>query len=164
MKIELSEKEMVEMGLHGLKRCAMSLVAGRRGAHGFDRQDERWQIDVEGVLTEYAAAKALGFPYLPVTDRRDTELGDIAPGIQVRGTKYPSGNLLLHKEDLDDHIFILVTGKYGRYHVRGWLYAREGKRKKFWRGTPANDRPPCFWVPQSHLNPIQSFPGMLGLR
>ena len=162
MRIELTEKELVKIGTYGLQRCAMSLSVGRRGAHGFDRNHERWQIDVEGVLTEYAAAKALGVSYHPVTDRSDTELGDIAPGLQVRGTKYPNGNLIMHKTDVDEHVFILVTGVYGRYDVRGWIQAKEGKKQKYWRGNPANTRPPCFWVPQDALKPIDTlrWPGL----
>lgn len=153
MRVALTTEEMIEWGSAGLARCANALEMRRVGAHGFDRNYERWQIDVEGVLTEAAAAKALGLPYEPVVGELDTLLGDIAPGVQVRGTKYSTGSLLVHDKDVDDHRFILVTGIYGVYDIRGWIFAREGKKKSLWK-TYKNRG--AYWVPQEKLRPIDT--------
>lgn len=153
MRVALTTEEMIRFGSIGLGRCADSLERRRVGSHGFDRNHERWQIDVEGCLTEAAAAKALGIPYEPY-DGIDTDIGDIGPGLQVRGTKYAKGCLLIHPKDNDDHRFILVTGIYGVYDVRGWIHARDGKDEKFWRAV--GNRPPTFWVEQDALQPIET--------
>lgn len=153
MRIALTTEEMVRYGSAGLARCANALEMRRVGAHGFDRNYERWQIDVEGVLTEAAAAKALGVPYEPVVGELDTLAGDIAPGIQVRGTKYTKGSLLVHDKDVDDHAFILVTGVYGVYDIRGWIYAREGKKKSLWKTYKGRG---AYWVGQERLRPMDT--------
>lgn len=156
MKIALTVDEMILYGGYGLERCANALWRGRRGNHGFNRDNERWQIDVEGSLAEYVAAKALGLlPFNPAVDELDSEKGDIGPGLQVRSTKYLSGSLLIHDSDDDNHVFILVTGAYGRYTVCGWIYAREGKREEFrktYKGRTA------YWVGQDCLRPIEDVP------
>lgn len=155
MRIALTTEEMVRYGSAGLARTANALEMRRVGAHGFDRNHERWQIDVEGVLTEAAAAKALNLPYKPVVGELDTLLGDIGPGLQVRGTKYPTGSLLIHNKDLDDDIFILVTGIYGVYDIRGWIHARDGKLEKLWKMYKNRG---AFWVGQEWLKPIETLP------
>ena len=76
MKVALTTDEIIKYGSLGVRRCANALDVGRTGAHGFNREDDRWNIDVEGVLCEYAAAKALGIDYDPIVDGLDTLLGE----------------------------------------------------------------------------------------
>lgn len=153
MRVALTTEELILYGTAGLSRCANALERRRVGAHGFNRDYERWQIDVEGVLTEYAAAKALGLSYEPVVGQLDTNDGDIAPGIQVRGTKYSSGSLLVHDSDPDDHAFILVTGIYGVYDIRGWIFGREGKEESRWK---VYKRRGAYWNAQDVLRSIDT--------
>lgn len=153
MRVAFTAEELVRYGTAGLARCANALEMRCQGAHGFDRYSERWQIDVEGVLTEAAAAKALGVPYEPCVGELDTLAGDIAPGIQVRGTRYPKGSLLIHDKDQDDHAFILVTGIYGVYDIRGWIWASEGKDKSRWKEYKGRF---AYWNPQEVLRPIDT--------
>lgn len=153
MRVALTPEEMIRFAGAGVARCANALEKRRVGAHGFDRNYERWQIDCEGVLAEAAAAKALGLPYEPVVDELDTLEGDIGPGLQVRGTKYASGSLLVHDKDVDDHRVILVTGIYGVYDIRGWIWAREGKKKALWKEYKGRG---AYWVPQAKLRKIET--------
>lgn len=153
MRIALTSEELLLFGSAGLNRAINAMEKRRAGAHGFDRFTERWQIDVEGVLTEAAAAKALGLPYEPCVGELDTLDGDIGPGLQVRGTKYSSGCLLVHDSDVDDHRFILVTGIYGVYDIRGWIFAKDGKKKSLWKVY--KDRG-AYWVPQDKLRPMDT--------
>lgn len=153
MRVALSDEQLLEWGSAGMSRTINALSMGRRGAHGFNRFSERWQIDVEGTLTEGAAALALGLPYEPCVGELDTVDGDIGPGLQVRGTKYAKGSLLVHDSDHDEHRFILVTGIYGVYDVRGWIYAKEGKQKKYWKVYKERG---AYWVPQSALRPLDT--------
>ena len=153
MRVALTLEEMILHGGQGVARCANALEKRRQGAHGFDRDKERWQIDVEGLLAEAAAAKALGLPYEAVVGRLDTKEGDIGPGLQVRSTSYSFGHLLVHDKDDDDHKFILVTGIYGVYDVRGWVYARDGKHDKYKQTRKGRW---AYWVPQDVLRPMES--------
>lgn len=155
MRVALTDEELLRFGGAGLARCVNALSMRRNGAHGFNRNFERWQIDVEGVLTEAAAAKALGLEYEATVGELDSLTGDIGPGLQVRGTKYTTGSLLIHDSDQDDHIFILVTGSYGVYDVRGWIYARDGKDKSLWKEYKGRG---AYWVPQERLAPMATLP------
>lgn len=151
--IQFNEAELKKYSKMGAERCASALARQRKGAHGFNRDNERWQIDVEGVLAEAAVAKALGVEYKATVDALDTKAGDI-PGLstplQVRSTKYTSGSLLIHHKDDDDHRFVLVTGIYGTYEIRGWIFAKFGKHDKLWRQYKGRG---AFWVPQDMLHP-----------
>ncbi len=153
MRVALTTEELCTYGAQGVARCANAMEKRRQGAHGFDRNYERWQIDVEGVLCEAAAAKALSLPYEAVVGRLDTDEGDIGKGLQVRGTKYNTGSLLVHASDRDDDKFILVTGAYGVYDIRGWIHARDGKVDKLWKEHRGRG---AYWVPQEFLKPIET--------
>jgi len=153
MRVALTTQEIIVYGAAGVQRCANALEKRRVGAHGFNRHLERWQIDVEGVLAEAAAAKALGLSYEPVVGRLDTEEGDVGLGLQVRSTKYSSGSLLVHDSDADDDKFILVTGIYGVYDIRGWCFGREGKDKSLWKTYKGRG---AYWVPQDRLRAIET--------
>jgi hypothetical protein len=155
MRVALTTEEMIEYGAAGIARCANAMAKQRQGAHGFNRNFERWQIDVEALLSEYAAAKALGLPYTPVVGRLDTFEGDIGPGLQVRSTKYNSGSLLVHDRDPMDDYFILVTGLYGVYDIRGWIQAKHAKQPQLWKVYKGRG---AFWVPQSMLQPMSKLP------
>lgn len=153
MRVILTDEEMLECAKDGALRLINALSARRTGAHGFNRDHERWQIDIEGVATERAAAKALGLPYTATVGELDTDEGDIGPDLQVRGTKYGTGSLLVHDRDHDHHKFILVTGIYGNYDVRGWIFARDGKDKKLWKEYKGRG---AYWVPQKLLHPLDT--------
>lgn len=152
MRVELTHDELRRYAALGCERAISAMSKGRKGAHGFNRYDERWQIDVEGLLAEFAAAKGLGLlPFEPVVGALDTKHGDIGPGLQVRGTHYDTGRLLLHDKDDDDHRFILVTGHSGFYVLRGWIYARHGKHPSYWKLYKGRG---AYWVDQSRLQPM----------
>ncbi len=155
MRIALTDEEMEACCLAGCRRTINALSKRRIGAHGFDRNHERWQIDVEGVMTEKAAANALNLPYEPVVGRLDTSEGDIGPGLQVRGTKYHSGSLLVHNSDSDEDYFILVTGIYGVYDIRGWIQAKYAKQERLWKQYKGRG---AFWVGQEYLQPMVKLP------
>jgi hypothetical protein len=157
MRIALTPEEFVEYGTLGLQRLSSALEKRRVGAHGFNRNaQERYRIDIEGLHAEYVAAKALNLlPFTPCVGELDSAMGDIGPGLQVRSTKYSSGSLLIHDSDDDDHIFILVTGELGVFDVRGWIYARDGKKKSLWKDYKGRG---AYWVPQSKLRKLDTLP------
>lgn len=151
MKITFTPDEIRRWAYAGVDRRVSAMERGRRGAHGFNRSDY-WQLDLEGLLAEAAVAKALNVYFAPITGALDTRMGDVLPGIQVRSTKYLSGSLLVHNSDADDDRFVLVTGAQGDYHVRGWIFGKRGKLKKYvkeYKGRSA------YWVPQDALAPFK---------
>ena len=150
MKVSLTPHELRLAAFSGVERRISAMEKQRQGAHGFDR-DDFWSLDIEGLAAEAAVAKALGRWYSPVVGHLDTNEGDVAPGVQVRSSKYAGAHLLLHKTDDDDHRFVLVTGACGEYVIRGWCRGGLGKQEKFWR---ENNGRWAYWVPQNVLFPF----------
>lgn len=156
MKVELTSDEMRLAAVAGVNRRINAMERRRRGAHGFDRDHEAWQIDVEGCLAEAAVAKALGLGFDPVVGRLDTAEGDVAAGVQVRSTRYGYdrdnvGCLLMHDSDADSDAFVLVCGSYGRYRLAGWIRGGDGKQPAFHRNHKGRW---AYWVEQRFLRPF----------
>lgn len=151
MNVVLSSTELRYAATSGIERRIQALARRRQGAHGFNRE-EVWDIDIEGLAAEMVVAKALGLYYIPVVGQLDTDLGDVAPGVQVRSSKHPNAHLLLHKTDHDDDRFILVVGSSGSYRIAGWCYGHEGKQEGHWRAFQGRT---AFWVPQAKLRPFE---------
>ena len=66
------------------------------------------------------------------------------------------GHLLLHKEDADEDLFLLVTGFSGDYVIRGWIQCFEGKKEEYWKSEFGRPDRSCYWVPQEALNPMDT--------
>ncbi len=157
MIVEFDPEELRRWAHAGIDRRISAMLKKRKGAHGFDRDYEAWQIDVEGLLAEAAVAKALGVYFAPATTSLDTALGDVLPGLQVRSTRYgfdrtDKGFLLMHDSDADDHRFILVCGSYGKYRIAGWIEGEHGKQPSYKRHHKGRW---AYWVPQSALKPFE---------
>lgn len=157
VKVELDENELRRWAHAGIDRRISAMAKKRKGAHGFDREGEAWQIDIEGLCAEAAVAKALGVYFNPVVGELDTTLGDVLPGVQVRSTRYGYdrtnvGFLLCHDTDADTDRFVLVCGAYGHYRIAGWILGENGKQpayKKQYKGRWA------YWVPQCDLQAFE---------
>lgn len=80
----------------------------------------------------------------------DDDVGDV----QVRATKHDHGRLLVrpHEQHLDAK-WVLVTGNFPHFCIRGWIYGHEAHHEQF-LDSPAG-RPPAYFVPQSHLRAIR---------
>ncbi len=147
------EGERLKFAVHaGVARRLDSIAKRRKGAHGFNR-DDFWQLDIEGACAEAVVAHSLGLEYAPVTDRLDTAVGDVAPGIQVRSTKYPAGSLIVHDSDADSDKFVLVTGANGKYEIRGWILGVHGKQPSWWKVYKGRG---SYWVPQEALHSMKT--------
>lgn len=148
MQVVLSLSELREAARAGIERRLSALEKGRRGAHGFNRDYEAWSIDIEGLAAEMAAAKGLGLPYTPMVGDLDTDIGDVAPGLQVRSTRYESGHLLLHETDLPHHVFILVVGQAPNFRLAGWTTPAASRTPERWREEKGRG---AYWVAQDEL-------------
>ena len=101
-----------------------------------------WERDIEGACAEKFAAKTLGLYWFDGVGGAT----DIGP-CQVRHTPHLDGRLMLHPEDKDDEIFILVVGRAPAFELVGWCFGHEGKQQDYWSDPTGADRP-AFFVPR----------------
>jgi len=147
VEIRLDLSEILSGAMVGVMRQTENLKARRAPAHGETGKID-WQLHCEGALGERAVAKFLGVYWSGKGKLRAPAVGEF----DVRTSPRHDRDLILHREDPDDRIVWLATGRNGVYRVHGWIRAGDGKREE-WRGDKANTGRPAFFVPQSALNP-----------
>lgn len=148
--IRLTEEQIRFAAYAGVERMIHVIVAGRPETHGGSNGWDEWQRHVEGAMAEMAVASYLDITWEPHVGRVDKP--DF-PDFEVRSTRHNSGRLILHHEDRDEHIFVLVTGTRGVYKLRGWLKGGDGKQDKYW-DDPTGRNAAAFFVPQRDLEPM----------
>lgn len=151
--INLTQPELRYAAMVGMERMISALAKERNSGHGYDEQNG-WQVHVEGACGECAVAKYFNVFWSGSAGELDKNFGDVGK-FQVRTTPYPAGKLIVHPSDADEHTFLLVTGGYGQYVLRGWTKGRLGKNPQFW-GDPTGKERPAYWVPQSVLYRIDT--------
>lgn len=131
----------------GLRRIE-SIKQGLKDAHGYDGSSV-WDTDIEGAAAELAYCKFRGQYWGGhVNNYKEADVGRL---VQVRFTKYQNGNLIVRKNDSDDHYYVLVTGCIPRFTVVGWIKGDDAKNEQ-WLSTKGNNREAAYFVPQSALN------------
>lgn len=152
IKINLTREEQDEAIYAGKHIRERRIQSG--SVHKWNRQNDYALNDpITSVAAEIAAGRAIGRKWVYRTS--PDKAGDLGLKEQVRHTKYPYGKLTLHPEDIDDHKFILVTGIFPFFDVRGWLFAVEGKEERFW--SELQKGRPAFNVGQRYLRPMESW-------
>ena len=142
--IELTPSEILVAAMCGAMRNIQSIKEGREPAYGIPPGQD-WQYNIEGALGEAAVAKRLGIYWAGKGKLREPDVGIV----DVRTSRKHNGDLILHKEDPDDRVFWKVTGENGRYVIRGWILASDGKKDEYWRdGTKGR---PAYFVPHDFL-------------
>ncbi len=157
--VELTPGEMTVAANVGVMRQVHNLAKGREdqcsqvAANG-------WEAHVVGALGEFAFAKYLGVFWSGAVRFRATDVGLY----EVRTTHHPRGCLIIREGDDDDAEFVLLTGRDGRYHVRGTMRAGEARYRageepdssaqsaEWWRDEDGRGIPAIF-VPQTALYP-----------
>jgi len=147
--VRLTWSELAIAACVGVERHVHNLRVKAQQAWGYDGA-HAWETHIVGAQGEALVAKHFGCEW-------DGALGDYAAkdvgGYQVRTTRIKSGCLILHPEDLDDDLFVLVVLlRDGVGDLVGAKIGHRGKIAEFWR-DPGTGRP-CFMVPQSALGPI----------
>lgn len=148
MRVELTEGQQRVAQLAAERRFARRRSAG--SSHRWNRGDDHSvEKERDAIGAEMAAGVSVGRGW--VDSPEPDHDGDLGPGLQVRFTEHERGRLLLHESDEDDHLFILVTGQFPVYMVRGQISGAEGKRV----GVVRELRPgrPCVCVEQHQLEP-----------
>lgn len=147
--ITLDWKEMILAAHAGVLRQVENVKKRQRPKYGAGNQND-WQLHIEGCLGEYAAAKILGV--FPTAFGKYGE-SDLYGHLEVRTRSQPWHSLILHDDDPDDAIFILITGVNGTYTMEGWIVCKDGRKPEYWK-DPAGGRP-AYFVPTEALNPIE---------
>jgi hypothetical protein len=148
--VDLEFHEITQASISGVFRHVQNLKKQERlNSHGHDGEDS-WQRHIEGALAECAVAKYLGF-YWP--GKGDPDDVDVRP-VNVRMTEKHSNRLILHgdKYDPPETIVFFVTGKDGRYWIRGWELCGNLKTEDRWQ-DPKGGRPAYFIPPSALIHP-----------
>jgi hypothetical protein len=150
LAVTLTNAEMLTAAICGARRGVQGRVKGRR--HRWNSQSDRaqWDDDIEGSGGELAVAKAFGM-YPTGMGGDAPEPGDVGP-LEVRTTPRHDGRLILHPDDDDNRLFVLVTGSMPNYVIRGWIIAGDGKQPGHWEDPTGKGRW-AFFVPTRLLHP-----------
>jgi len=113
-------------------------------------------LDLVGVIGEWAFGQWSGVPWAANT--RPDYSGDVGR-YEVRATPLTFGRLILHPADPDPRVFVLAIVSLTEQHatLRGWTFARDGKRPVHW-SDPTKMGRHAFFVPQHRLQPMATLP------
>lgn len=134
----------------GRLRQLASIKRGSLDQHGFDGLG--WSEHIEGACGEMVVSKVLGIYWDGSIDT--FKAPDISDRIQVRTRSSHSYELIVRKNDLDEDVFVLVTGRCPTYRVWGFVSGADSKRPEYLQTH--GGRPPAYFVPQSQLQPIDN--------
>jgi hypothetical protein len=148
MQVTLNSHEVGAAVRVGALRHWEAVRGGMADRHGFD--GDGWGVHIEGALGEIAAAKALNIYW---DGSVNTFKADDLAGIQVRTRSRADYELIVRPGDDDGAAWVLVTGKHGKYDVRGWIKGDDAKRDE-WLAAHGN-RPAAYFVPHAALKPIE---------
>lgn len=137
----------------GIMRRISAIKRKRCEPFGTPKSD-LWGIDIESCIAEYLVARAFNLAWIPYRQNPKEIEADVGTNVQVRSTSLENGSLILHKEDKDTDIFVLVIGQSLDKRIAGWIEGRNGKTESFWQTKTGR---PCYFVPQSHLRSIEDF-------
>ena len=147
--VVLRKDELLFAALVGLRRAISKIGTSENNYVG--NKDYGWATDIESACAEMAFAKDQGLYW-------DGSVGtygkpDVA-SFQVRHTEREDGKLILRpNKTKPNEDYVLVTGAWGRYRVRGWIRGGDGMTDQF-KFKGYNGMPDCWMVPQKSLNPL----------
>jgi hypothetical protein len=107
-----------------------------------------WDNEIESALAEIAVSRWRNRYWMGmyVSGGAGTDAGNA----QVRWTERHDGHLILYKEDNDDAVFVLVTGRSPDFRIVGWAKKGEVIEADFWHEPPAV-KCASWWIPQPKL-------------
>lgn len=153
MKVTLTWAEVAIAARIGEARTIRNRAKGNAGTMHGKASGTDWSGDIEAACAELAAAKGIGV-YMPIaTSAAEDRTGDLGYGLHVRHSERADARLILHPDDPDEGLFILVIGASPSFELPGFVEAADGKREQWWSDPTGKDRP-AFFVPQTALHPI----------
>ena len=149
--VELDEYELAHAAMAGCQRRIASIKKKRPQVYGAGDRKNYWQIDIVGMIAEYAVAKAFDRHWQPATNTRLADLpGDVA-NYQVRSTEHLDGHLFLHPGDKDaPYILAIVADRF--ILLAGWITLGEGLE------VGVNKSTETWWVRQDQLHGFEDWP------
>lgn len=152
VSITLTEEEIEIAKDAGVRRQKNAVVKNIMDAHGFSGDGLR--IHQQGCIAEYATAKWLNVDWVDFSVDFKELTYDVGE-FQIRSTDFKYGRLLLHHDDPDDQIFILVRiDRMPTIDLVGWIIGKHGKREVWWDELLKNR--PCFIVPNRELHLMEN--------
>lgn len=152
MNVTLTWSEVAIAARIGEQRTIYNRAKGNGSRYG-KAPGADWSGDIEAACAELAVAKGIG-TYMPITTTPGEDRhGDLGFGIHVRHSERDDARLILHRDDQDVGLFVLVVGSVPTFRLAGFMEAAAGKTERWWADPTGKDRP-AFFVPQTELHPI----------
>jgi hypothetical protein len=108
----------------------------------------------ESIVAEILVARFLGFTSFDPRVSKFKETADVGSFIEVKWTKYDSGQLIVYENDRNTDVAILVTGTSPNYRLAGWIPIAMAKKPRY-----KHAKQPTWWVTQQNLQPIENLKG-----
>lgn len=144
--IELTWDQILLCATAGVMREMQYQSRSGKVKDGMVESDRGWGTMIEGALSEYALAQYLGKHWVGVGKVGGNDLDTE----EVRVTELPNGSLIIRPEDKDEKRYWLVTGKAGKYIIRGFILGKDAKQIDCF-GDKNTDKPKAWFVPQKKL-------------
>jgi len=154
VKLVLNEEQMQRAASMG---CARQLAAIRKRRPGYygNKGEDAWTHHIEGCGGEQAGCLYYGLAWMGYAHelrRNGVKLADGGEQVEFRtGLSYRC-RLIVHPDDRDDRLFVLVVGRMPTYYIQGWIPGAEAKRDKWWEDPSGKNRP-AYFVPANKLHP-----------
>lgn len=152
IEINLTAEDLMVASTKAAIRQLMAIKYNRighdHGSRSNRKMAQRIGDSVIGNLGEMAVSRYLDKPI--TSNFEDIKAKDIDGKLEIRTTEYKTGCLLLHDSSPDESIYILVVVNELNAKICGWIEAKNGKLKEYWK----DGDPGCYYVPQSKLKSI----------
>ena len=149
--VTLDEYELAHAAMAGCQRRIASIKKNRPQVDGAGDRKNYWQIDIVGMIAEYAVAKAFNKHWQPATNQRLADLPGDVDTFQVRSTEHLNGHLFLHPNDkVADYILCVVADN--KVLLAGWIDWLSGSM------VGEMKSPDTWWVRQDQLYGFDRWP------
>jgi hypothetical protein len=108
----------------------------------------------ESIVAEILVARFLGFVKFDPRASRFKDSADVGSFVEVKWTRYETGQMIIYENDRNTDVAILVVGTSPNYRLAGWIPVAMAKRPKY-----RNSKQPTWWVTQQNLQPIENLKG-----
>jgi hypothetical protein len=108
----------------------------------------------ESIVAEILVARFLGFVEFDPRASRFKDSADVGSFVEVKWTRYETGQMIIYENDRNSDVAILVVGTSPNYRLAGWIPVAMAKRPKY-----RNSKQPTWWVTQQNLQPIENLKG-----
>lgn len=114
----------------------------------YGRQGKSLDEEIHAAAAEMAFAKVTGYYW--GCHYGVGKIPDVGP-YHIKHTCLHDGSLIVRQDNADGDTFVLVTGAYTEFVVRGYLTGWDAKQREFMRAP--NGRDMAWFVPQDSLRP-----------